>query len=164
MSITRFNNENVRFDFEPSKDFEYKTLEELFKTNGKDKVYLVKGVFINTKSRFGDSAVAVCEEYYVNLPSHLVSTVREIREDNKLVDDTLCRNCQFLFFVFIYSSASLANTIHLLILRTEFWFSSILVSALETQDSIMFLTEYFVKVFMEKISELQDSSVGDILL
>ena len=87
MSITKFNNDNVRFDFEPSKDFEYKTLEELFKANGKNKVYLVKGVFINTKSVFGDSAVAVGEEYYINLPSHLISTVREIREDTKIVDD-----------------------------------------------------------------------------
>ena len=87
MSITKFNNGNVRFDFEPSKDFEYKKLEELFKANGKDKVYLVKGVFINTKSRYGDSAVAVGEEYYINLPQHLVSTVREIIEDNKIVDD-----------------------------------------------------------------------------
>ncbi len=87
MSITRFNNDNVRFDFEPKEDFEYRTLEDLYNENGKNKTYLVKGVFVNTKSRYGDSAVAVSEDCFINLPSHLVDTVREIREDVKLVED-----------------------------------------------------------------------------
>lgn len=87
MSISRFNNEVVKFDFEPSKDFEFKTLEELYKTNGKEKVYTVKGMFINDKSRYGDSPIVVGETSFINLPKHLLNVVNEIRQDNKLVDD-----------------------------------------------------------------------------
>ena len=87
MSISRFNNEVVKFEFEPSKDFTFRTLEELYKVNGKDEVYTVKGLFINTKGMYGDNPVIVCSEYYVSLPNHLVDAVEEIRRDKQLVDD-----------------------------------------------------------------------------
>ena len=87
MGITRFNKEIVKFEFEPSRDFTFRTLEELYKENGKDEVYPVKGMFINTKSRYGDNPVLVCSEYYVSLPKHLVDVVKEIRQDKQLVKD-----------------------------------------------------------------------------
>ena len=87
MSIARFNNEVVKFEFEPSKDFTFKTLEELYKKNGKDEVYTVKGMFINTKGLYGDNPIVVCSEYFVSLPHHLVDVVKEIRQDKQLVND-----------------------------------------------------------------------------
>lgn len=108
MSITRFNNENVKFDFEPSKNFEYKTLVELYKANKKDKVYEVKGLFINTKSKFGDSPVAVTEKFYVNLPSHMTNTVREIREDVGLIADI--NNGKIGFTIYEYEQKKYKKT------------------------------------------------------
>ena len=87
MSVTKFNNDIAKFVFEPSKDFTFKTLEELYKENGKDKVYTVKGMYINTKGMYGANPVIVCGEYYVSLPKHLISTVKEIRGDRQLVND-----------------------------------------------------------------------------
>lgn len=87
MSISRFNNEVIKFEFEPSKDFTFRTLEELYKENGKDEVYTVKGMFINTKSKYGNYPIVVCSEYYVSLPKHLVDVVKEIRQDKQLVKD-----------------------------------------------------------------------------
>ena len=87
MSIAKFNKEVVRFDFEPSDDFTFRNLEELYKENGKDEVYTVRGMFINTKGRYGDNPVLVCSEYYVSLPNHLVDVVKEIRSDGELVED-----------------------------------------------------------------------------
>lgn len=87
MSITRFNNESVKFNFEPSKDFKYYNLEDLFKGNGAGEEYVVKGLFISTKGLYGESPIAVLEDCFVNLPNHLLNVVKEIRQDEKLVDD-----------------------------------------------------------------------------
>ena len=87
MSVKKFNNDVAKFVFEPSKDFTFKTLEELYKENGKDKVYTVKGMYINTKGMYGANPVIVCDGYYVSLPKHLLSTVKEIRGDMQLVND-----------------------------------------------------------------------------
>lgn len=101
MSITKFNNEVVKFDFEPSKNFEFKTLEELFQNGGVETVHLVKGMFINTKSRFGDSPILVGEESFINLPSHLLDIVREIRQDEKLVQDINDNKVGFTIYSYV---------------------------------------------------------------
>ena len=87
MSVARFNANVAKFIFEPSDDFEFKTLEELFKENGKDKVYTVRGAYINTKGIYGENPVIVCDDCYVSLPKHLVPVVKEIRADKQLIDD-----------------------------------------------------------------------------
>ena len=87
MSITRFNKGVVKFTFKAGEDFKYRTLKELYKENGQDKVYKVKGLYINTKSKFGNAPVAVTDELYVNLPKHLLETIEDIRKDEKLVED-----------------------------------------------------------------------------
>lgn len=87
MSISKFNKEVVRFDFEPSDDFTFRNLQELFKENGEKKVYKVLGMFINTKSRYGENPIIVGENYYISLPNHLVDVVKEIRSDSELVGD-----------------------------------------------------------------------------
>ena len=87
MSVKKFNNDVAKFVFEPSKDFTFKTLKELYKENGKDKVYTVRGAYINTKGIYKPNPVIVCDGYYVSLPSHLTKTVEEIRADKQLVDD-----------------------------------------------------------------------------
>lgn len=87
MSVTRFNSDVAKFVFEPAEDFEFKTLGELYKENGKDAVYTVRGAYINTKGMYGENPVIVCDDCYVSLPKHLTQTVKEIRADKQLVDD-----------------------------------------------------------------------------
>ena len=84
MGITRFNkseilfNDNERFD-------EFKTLEELFEENGHDKTYIVKGVYVY-KSSYGEGSFIKSEDFNISLPSHMVKTITEIRNDKESVD------------------------------------------------------------------------------
>lgn len=84
MAFSKFNKgellfkDNERFD-------EFKTLEELFKENGTDKQYLVKGVYIY-KSTYGDGCFIKSDGFNISLPSHLLKTVKEIREDKESTD------------------------------------------------------------------------------
>ena len=101
MSITRFNTNVVNFTFEPKENFTYKTLEELYKENGKSKIYVVKGLFISNKSRYGESAICVNENHFTNLPNHLINTVKEIRQDTQLVADINNNKVGFTIYEYV---------------------------------------------------------------
>ena len=77
-------NKTPLFEFEAPDHFEYKTLRDLAE-QGKINHY-VRSLFINHKSRYGDSPVAVTNECYVNLPNHLLETVRNLMADNEVVN------------------------------------------------------------------------------
>ena len=85
MSITKFNksellfNDNERFE-------EFKTLEELFKENGQEEIYIVKGVYLYT-STYGDGCFIKSDGFNISLPSYMVERVKNIREDKESVED-----------------------------------------------------------------------------
>ena len=84
MSITKFNKGAVLFtDNERLEDF--KTLEELFTENGKDKTYPVKGVY-SYKSSYGDGCFIKSDGFNISLPNHLLDTIKNIREDIESVN------------------------------------------------------------------------------
>ena len=84
MSITKFNKGTVLFtDTERLQDF--KTLEELFIENGKEQEYPVKGVY-NYKSTYGEGCFIKSDCFNISLPSHLVETIKIIREDTESID------------------------------------------------------------------------------
>lgn len=66
-----------KFDIDTS-NFEYNKLSELYEENGKDALYHLCGVYINTKGNFGDSPVFATDFCFVNIPAHLLDTAREI--------------------------------------------------------------------------------------
>ena len=51
------------------------------------KVYPVNALYINTKSKFGDSGVILSGKRLINLPQHLTPTIKEMRADQELTDD-----------------------------------------------------------------------------
>ena len=84
MSITKFNKGAVLFtDNERLEDF--KTLEELFTENGKEKSYPVKGVY-SYKSSYGEGCFIKSEGFNISLPNHLLDIIKTIREDKESVD------------------------------------------------------------------------------
>ena len=87
MTISKFNVSVPKFNFKAGDDFEYKSLKDLFLTNGGKEIYRIRALYINTKSVYGESPVAVCDNFYVNLPNHLLNVVKEIQADEKLVED-----------------------------------------------------------------------------
>ena len=88
MSIASKYNKNKMnvFSFQIPKDFEYRSLIDLFNNNGKDHVYKVRAVYINKKSRFGESPVFATDDCLVNLPQHLTDVAREIMRDEETVN------------------------------------------------------------------------------
>ena len=85
MSITKFNKSELLF-----KDNErfnaFKTLKELFNENGADEKYIVKGVYAY-KSTYGDGCFIKSDGFNISLPSHLVETINNIREDKECVEE-----------------------------------------------------------------------------
>ena len=85
MSFANRFNKGKKFDFD-TKDLEFTSLADLFNSNGQAEVYTLKAIFINTKSKFGDTPVFATPDFLVNAPSHLLDTVKEILADNDAID------------------------------------------------------------------------------
>lgn len=85
MSFLDKFNDKQRFDFETPDEFEYRTLSDLVTKYGIEAQHQVKALFINTKGKFGDSAVGVTDKELVNLPHYLTDTVKKMIDDEELV-------------------------------------------------------------------------------
>lgn len=86
MSITKFNSGGAYFEYDKDKNRGYVSLRDLYESNDKNTEYKLLGLYIN-ESKFGEQPSAVLEDVQANLPKHLVSTVKEIRGNQDLVDD-----------------------------------------------------------------------------
>ena len=69
-----------------TKDYPYISREEAFKTD-KDKVYQLKGLYINKKGNFGDHPVAICEGFFIDLPDYMTDDVKEILASEDDIND-----------------------------------------------------------------------------
>lgn len=81
----KYNKVNL-FEFTIPKDFEYRSLHDLFNDNGKDFVYEVRALYINKKSKFVESPIVATNQYLVNLPKHMTDTVKEMMRDEEFVN------------------------------------------------------------------------------
>ncbi len=64
--------------FEVNTDgFEFLTLQQL-QEQMPDRIYALRGLYINRKSKFGEAPVAIIDGAFVNLPKHLVDEVKAI--------------------------------------------------------------------------------------
>lgn len=70
-----------------TKDYAFTSLGELYKEYGEKKEYVLQGIYINTKSNFGNQPVAIIEGCLVNLPSHLMEQVKTILDDPEQIED-----------------------------------------------------------------------------
>lgn len=85
MGITQFNKGEVLFTNTERFD-KFLSLEELFKRDGKGKKYIVTGVYDYTSS-YGRGAFAKSDGFNISLPSHMVDTVKDIRNDEESVEE-----------------------------------------------------------------------------
>lgn len=86
MSFASRFNKGKKFDFETT-SLEFKSLADLYNANGEEKIYTLKALYINTKSKYGDAPVFATPEFLVNGPQHLVETVNEILHDADAIND-----------------------------------------------------------------------------
>ena len=93
-----------------TKDFEYFKLSDLYEMNGKDEVYVLKGVFINKNKpekqlkEYGASPVGILEDKLINLPNHMLEEVEGILKDEE--DITSIMNGEALFKIREYEKFS----------------------------------------------------------
>lgn len=86
MSFANRFNKGKKFDFN-TEGLEFTTLEEQFKKNGEDKVYTLKSIFINTKSKYGHHPIFATDSFLVGCPQHMLVTANEILNDNDAIND-----------------------------------------------------------------------------
>lgn len=66
--------------------YEFKKLEDLYKSNGSEKVYICKG-FIITKGKFGEGVSVITDGYFMNMPSHMIDEFKEILKSEEDIND-----------------------------------------------------------------------------
>lgn len=81
---SKFNKEAKKFNIN-TEGFEYYKLDDLFENNGADEIYPLRGIYINKKGKYGDSPVAITDEFCAYLPQHMMNTVNKILEDDEAV-------------------------------------------------------------------------------
>ena len=101
MSFANRFNKGKKFDFNTDV-LNFTSLADLFNNNGEEKVYTLKALFINTKSKFGDTPVIATPDFLVNAPSHLLDTVKEILSDTEAINDI--NNNKVGFTIYPYKS------------------------------------------------------------
>ena len=79
----RFNKEKI-FNIDCT-DFPYYSLEDIYQND--DKVYPVRGIYLNKKSLYGPAYVLATDGFYVNLPDHLNDDCADILKDKVAIAD-----------------------------------------------------------------------------
>ena len=85
MNIAKFNKSSLLFT-DNERFEEFKTLEQLFKEDGSEKVYKVNGAYIYTGA-FGKGCFIKSDGFNITLPTHMVETVEGIRSDSESVQE-----------------------------------------------------------------------------
>ena len=84
MGISKFNKAELLFK-DNERFNEFKTIEDLFNEDGTDAKYIVKGVY-SYKSTYGDGCFIKSDGFNISLPTHLLDTIKSIREDEESVN------------------------------------------------------------------------------
>lgn len=89
MGISKFNKQSRKFTFNTPTNHPFKKLEDLYNEYEGDtsRVTLVRAVYINHKSKFGDSPCLVTDFETVNLPKFMTEDVESIIADDDIVSD-----------------------------------------------------------------------------
>ena len=101
-------NHKGSYKYHAPKEADYINLRDMFKRDGKEATHTVKALYINTKSKFGDAPVAVTitenkdkqQVDLVNLPSFMLSTVKDMIQDDDLTE--AIDNGEFGFTIYEY--------------------------------------------------------------
>lgn len=86
MSLLSKYNKSSKFDFKTPKDSEFFKLKDLLERDGEGAEYPLKAMYINTKGYYGDHPVLVTEHELVDCPNWLTSTVKEMLNDDDLIN------------------------------------------------------------------------------
>ncbi|WDS60857.1 single stranded DNA-binding protein [Staphylococcus phage Simurgh] len=95
--LSRHQNTLARFEFE-EKEREFIKLSELVEKYGMKKEYIVRALFTNKESKFGEQGVIVTDDYNVNLPNHLTELIKDMCQDEDVVNIINAGEVQFTIY------------------------------------------------------------------
>lgn len=78
----KYNTEKI-FNID-TEGFNYKSLEDLY--IDEETMYPVRALYINNKGNFGEEPILATDDNYVNLPHHMVDSVKAMIGDDEAVD------------------------------------------------------------------------------
>lgn len=84
--VDKYNHTAPTFKHELPEGAPFKSLKDLYNGEKGENTYVVYGLYINKKGKFGDAPVAISEDFLINLPSHLCDTVTEMLHDDELIE------------------------------------------------------------------------------
>lgn len=99
--FTNKYNKGGKFNIDTT-GFKYVSLEKLYRAHGEETVYPLAAVYINKKSSYGEAPVFVTHECFVNVPSHMLDTVKDILADEEAIEDI--NNGRVGFTIYTYHS------------------------------------------------------------
>lgn len=102
MSVLDKYNKGNRFDFEAPENFEFVKPKDLYEDKNENNKRPLKALFINSKSKFGDSPVAVTTTELVNLPNHMAEDVKEMMQDDEVIE--LVNNDKVMINIYTYNN------------------------------------------------------------
>ena len=85
MSISKFNSKGNAFTYRAPEGTPYKKLKDLYNKKHPDEVWTILGAFVHN-GQYGENAVLVTKNCYVNLPDHMVQRVKDLINDDEVVD------------------------------------------------------------------------------
>lgn len=84
MGFKKFNR-GSGFNVGSTEGYEYRKLKDVYKEVGSEVGVPIRALYVN-EGKYGESAVAVTDGYFINLPKHVVEDVKEIINDSELVN------------------------------------------------------------------------------
>lgn len=103
MSILDKYNKGNPFDFEAPEDFQFMKPKDIFEDKNENNKRPLKALFINTKSKFGASPVAVTTSELVNLPNHMADDVSEMMKDEEVLE--MINNDKVMIEIYTYENS-----------------------------------------------------------
>ena len=104
----KYNHTTATFTHQLPDGAPFKSLKELYNGEKGENKYIVRGLYINKKSKYGDAPVAISDDFSINLPSHLCDTVTEMLHDKELVE--AINAGKFGLEVYMYVPSGYKNT------------------------------------------------------
>lgn len=82
----KYNHTTPTFTYQLPDNAPFKSLKDLYNGEKGENKYIVRGLYINKRGKYGDAPVAISEDFSINLPSHLCDAVTEMICDRELVE------------------------------------------------------------------------------
>jgi hypothetical protein len=84
MLANKYNTTSDKFDFD-TEQLEFKKLSELY-NESPELIYVVKALFINTKSQFGDQGTICTPDFLSSAPLYLTETIEKMLLDDDIIE------------------------------------------------------------------------------